>query len=168
MAWGWMPLFNANVMPDTSGDAFFQPYDNLSLSVNRRHNVLVLADTATRIGIDGAGIVPDLETAITGATLSVLWSTVPTSGNFVIDFDYRTIATGEDTDPATFLRTLSTTVTPQATTRYLQTSEITLTAADFAPLRLVEFFFARDGVTEAGGGIAASVVVHQAGIRFTG
>ena len=167
MASASIPLLGSSVMPDVSGDAYQQPYDINNLAANRRHGILVLADTATRVGVDGAHHVPDIKATIATATLFVLWSCVPTTGNFVLDFDYRVVDENEDTDNATWQQTVTTTVTPAATTRYLSRSTIALTAANFGPNRLLEFFLARDGVTEGGGGIADAVVIHDAYVEIS-
>jgi putative transposon-encoded protein len=155
-----LPILNWATLPDTTGNAFFEPFDVKATNDVWKNNVLILNDTATRIGVYGRFTVP--KNYVGSARLISVWSTTATSGDVEFDCDYRAVGgdNSESLDQTSNQESVNLNDTaPGAAWRRMECA-ITLTAGNFAADDEVEFFFARDG-TDAGDTIAAAVAVFN-------
>lgn len=153
--------------PDTSGSVWIEPAA-VNFGANDRYpkNVVVFADTSTRIGVGVTFRVPD-DYAGSAASLKVEWSTTATSGTADWEFDY-TAVTGDDSetfDPNTDQESAGTTDAASGTARRKQTATITLTAGNFAAGDEVLGTLFRDG--SESDTIAANVYVFNAVFQYT-
>lgn len=160
MATHRIPILGWATKPDTSGNAFFEPYTIKATNDAWQRMVLVLNDTATRIGVHGGFTVP--KNYVGAAKLAIVWTTTATSGDAEFDFDYRAVG-GNDTESLDQSGTQESVnlndTAPSAAHERLECL-ITLTAGNFAVDDEVEFGFFRDG-TDGGDGIAAAVMVFS-------
>lgn len=144
MATYQIPILNLNTLPDTSGNVYFEPAAN-NLQSNDRYAqiVAVFLDTATRILLGGAFIIP--QNYVGTAKVGLIWATVATTGNADWEFDYKAIADGESCDPSTDDESVRSVVAAPGTARLTKVTEITLTSGNFAVGDRVQFSIARDG-----------------------
>ncbi len=144
--------------PDDSGDVFFEPYNIKATNDQWKNLVLVLNDTATRIGVYGIFDVP--QNYVGTANLVIVWTSTATSGDIEADFDYRAVG-GNDTESldqsGTQESVNSNDTAPSAAHERMELT-IALTDGNYAAGDTVEFFFARDG-TDAGDTMAAAMLV---------
>jgi hypothetical protein len=153
--------------PDTSGNVWVEPAA-VNFGSNDRYpvNVIVFADTATRIGMGVRFRVPD-DYAGSAAALKIEWSTTATSGTADFEFDYTAVG-GDDAetfDPSSDQESAGTTDAASGTARRKQTATITLTHGNFAAGDEVLGTLFRDG--SESDTIAASVYVHSAVFAYT-
>lgn len=158
-------IFSWNTIPDTSGNAFFEPYTVKATNDTWKHLVAVFNDTATRIGFYGAFTVP--QNYVGTAKLVIQWTTTATTGDVEWDFDYRAVG-GDDTeslDQATAQESVNLNDTAPSAVNERMTTTIDLTSANFAAGDTVEFGLFRDG-TDAGDTIAAATQIHAALFQY--
>ena len=147
MATQHLPLFGWNTRADTTGRAYFAPYDNYATNLLFKHHVLVLENPSSNIhGVYGQFQVP--EDYVDTAVMRVLWTTQVTTGTVVFFFNYRAVG-GNDTeslDQATFQEQIDIQdVAPSAIDERMNVSG-SVTDSNFAAGDSVGFFFGRDGV----------------------
>ena len=144
-------LLGWQTMPDSTGEAFFQPADpDFGSSDIARQLVLALglataSQPSAKHGVYGAFRVPT--DFVSDAKIVIEWSATLTSGNVVFDFDYNAVG-GDDTetfDPAAWQESLTVTDAAPGTARRKLTAELTMTDANLAADDVVEFFLGRDG-----------------------
>ena len=158
MATHRLPIINSFTVPDTTGDAFFEPYTIKATNDVWGHLVLVLNDTATDIGIFGKFAVP-IEYVDT-ANLVIVWTSTAVAGDAEFDFMYRAVG-GNDTeslDQAGSQEDVNSNDTAPSAANERMELTIALTDGNFTAEDTVEFFFSRDG-TDAGDTLAAAVMV---------
>jgi hypothetical protein len=148
MATHRIPILGAGTLPDTSGNVYFEPA-SINLQANDRypHLVAVFKDTATRDKLGGTFAVP--KNYVGSPQIVLVWSTVATTGNARLEFDYTAIADGESSDPSADQQTVALTQAAPGTARLYEFAVIALTAGNFAVDDIVQFSIARDGA-EAG------------------
>lgn len=158
-------------IPDSTGDAFYEPYRILATNDNFGHLILRCgasnsAQPTVKAGIYGCFRVP--ENYSTSATLIIEWTSTITSGDVVWDFDYRAIG-GDDTesmDQATYQESVTVTDTAPSAAHEKMTATINLTSTNFAVGDLVEFFFGRDGA-DANDTLAGSALLQGLYFEYT-
>jgi len=153
-----VPIMDASVKPDGSGDAFFEPYSVKATNDFFDYLVAVFNDTGAKDSIHGKFPVPG--DYVGSPKFIVRWTSTATSGNFQIDVDYRSVAVGESLDQATAQEALTVTDVAPGTTDLMQEAELAATAGNFTANDLCQWILSRDGATEASG-IAAAVTVHE-------
>lgn len=160
MATHRIPIMGFSTVPDTSGNAFFEPYDVKATNDVWDYLVAVYNDTATRIGIHGKFDVP--QNYVGTAKIIVHWTTTATSGDVEWDFDYRAIG-GDDTeslDQAGTQESVNLNDTAPSAANERMTCTLNLTSSNIAAGDTVQFTLFRDG-TDGGDTIAAAVTVHD-------
>lgn len=166
-------MLNASTAPDATGDAFFEPASITGTNDLFRHMVLRLgasnvAAPTVKSGVYGRFTVP--EDYNTGGTVTciVVWSSTLTSGDAVLDLDYRAVGSdnSESLDQTTAQESLSVTDTAPSSANLRMTATMTFTAGNLLAGDTVEFFFGRDGAASADT-LAGSVLVHSVTFRYT-
>ena len=144
MATHQLPILGPSTLPDTSGNVYAEPAA-IVLQANDRYSqlVFVFVDTATRILLGGAFIVP--QNYVGTPKVGLIWATTATSGNADWEFDYKAIADGESADPSSDDESVGAVVAAPDTARLTKVTEIALTGGNFAAGDLVQFSIARDG-----------------------
>ena len=148
-----IPILGFGTVPDTTGEAFFEPEDlNFGANDLSRQFVLALgsalaAAPTVKHGVYGSFDVP--KNYIGTASVIIVWAATLTSGDVVFDFDYRAITDDETLDPTTWQESVTSTKTADATARERDTVSINLTSANLAVDDTVSFFLGRDGVDAA-------------------
>lgn len=146
MATHRIPILGAFTSPDSGGSAYFEHHSVKATSDLFNHSIINFNDTSTRDGVGGSFIVPkDYNTT---PEIVVYWTTdMGTPANEVFwEFDYRAIASDEDTDPSTVQQSVNNTATVIATQFDLNITTITgMTAGNLAVDDLVQFEFFRGG-----------------------
>lgn len=158
MATHRVPIFNSHTVPDTTGDAFFEPYTIKATNDVWGHLILVLNDTSTDIGVFGKFAVP--VNYVDTANLVVVWTSTAVVGDVEFDFMYRAVG-GNDTeslDQAGNQEDVNSNDTAPSAAHERMELTIALTDGNFAAEDTVEYFFSRDG-TDGGDTIAAAVLV---------
>lgn len=145
--------------PGSSGNVFFEPYSVKATNDVWQHDVLVFNDTSTRdLGYGQFTVPPDY---VGSPVFRIIWTSTATSGNFIADLDYRTVA-GNDAnslDQSGVEEALTVTdAAPGAAHRRLEAT-MAATAANFAAGETCEFLFGRDGASADT--IAAAVMIHD-------
>lgn len=165
MATHRIPIFGFGTTPDTSGNAFFEPFDVKASNDVWDRLVAILNDTATRIGFHGGFQVP--QNYVGSASLVIEWTSSATSGDVEFDFDYRAVG-GDDTeslDQAGTQESVNLNDTAPGAAFRKMTCTIDLTDGNFASGDEVTFTLFRDG-TDAGDTIAAAVIVFGAYFQY--
>lgn len=133
------------VSPDTTGNAWFEPYTIVASNDVWKHEILRLKDAAADCGIYGQFSVP--KNYVGTAKIVIVWSSTVTSGNWYAGFNYRAVG-GDDSESLDQSGTQESVTpavdaAPGAANRRMEFS-LTLTSANLAVDDLVEFFFFRD------------------------
>ena len=166
-------MFHGTMAPDTTGDAFFEPY--AILATNDKFSQLVLrcgasnaAQPTVQAGAYGVIHVPEDFNASGTTTVEIYWTSTITSGNVAWSLGYRSIG-GTDTtslDQATYVETLTATAAaPSAANRRIKTS-LTVTSANIAAGDTLTFYFSRDG-TAGADTMAGSALVFELIFKYT-
>jgi hypothetical protein len=134
-----------NMKPDNSGDVTVQPLSLLATNDVWDHHVVVFGDTATRIGLHGAFQVP--EDYVGGGKFVAEWSAAQTSGDVVIEVDYRAVGgnDAESLDQAGTQESLTVTDTAPSAAWERMEAELAATAGNFAANDICQFTVFRDG-----------------------
>lgn len=140
---------------DTSGDVFQEPYSIKDTGAVIDPIVTIFNDSGTKIGARGRFIVP--QNYVGTSKIIALWNANATTGDAVFDFSYLTRTDTEDMGAAATDTGDTVTTTTDGTAFGLNTSEMTLTAGDFAAGDIVPFEFFRDGAN-ASDTLAAAVI----------
>lgn len=167
-----LSMLNGSVMPDSSGNVWFDVFDAYATNDVWKSGVWVFGSAAaaqptTRIGLFGTFTIPDDYDS--GGTIRVTWTSDVTSGNRVWDFDYRTVG-GDDTtslDQTGTEESVSVTdAAPGASWRRL-TAALSPTTSNFAAGETVEWGLFLDG-TDASDTLAGRGFVFDLLFRYTG
>jgi hypothetical protein len=171
MATKRIPILHLAV-PDTTGDAFFEPYTNLATNDKFGHLVLRMgannaAQPTLKAGVYGVFNVP--KDFVSAPVIIPVWTATLTSGDVRFALDYRAIG-GDDTeslDQATYQESLTLTDTaPGAAHRKMEPTGFALTAGNLAIDDLLEFLFTRDGANAADT-MAGSALVHALVFQYS-
>ena len=153
-----IPILGWNVLPDSSGNVFPEPYVRKATNDRWKPIFFVFNDTATRLELFGVFNVP--KNYVGTAKVVVVWTTTATSGDVEWDFDYRAVGgdNSESLDQTGQDESVNANDTaPGAAHRRMELS-IALTSSNFVADDTVEFLIARDG-TDGGDTIAAAVIL---------
>ena len=162
-----------HVTVDTTGDAFFEPYQ--ILATNDLFGQLILrcgannaAAPTVKAGMYGVIHIPEDYNTGGTVTCEVYWTTTLTANDVVFDLDYRAIG-GDDTeslDQASYQESLTVTDTAPSAANERQKATMTFTASNLAAGDTLEFFFGRDGAA-GGDTLAGSAIVHEVIFKYT-
>lgn len=162
MATRVMPV--APFFPDGSGHVYPEISDVEHANDLYPTEVLVFEDDAAKNGATFEVRVPD--DYVGSPVLMVLWSANATTGDVVWDVDYTAIADAESVDPSTDDENATATESTDATALDLNTSEVSLTAGNFAAGDLVRGKLSRDGAN-ASDTLAADARVHGVFFKYS-
>lgn len=158
----------AGLRPDTTGRAFFEPYDVKATNDMFRHMVGVLNDPAASQahGFYGRFLVP--QNYVGSPVIRPVWTSTAVTGNCKLDFDYRAIGgdDAESLDQTTFQENLTVTDVAPSAANERNVPSMAMTAANLAAGDTVEFFFTR----EDGSGVdtmAAAATLHDLIFQYT-
>ena len=162
-------MLNPSVTPDTTGEAFFEPYTILATNDIFKHTILRFgssnsAQPTVDHGVYGVFTVPADYSA--GASILIKWTATITSGDVYFVFSYRNVAVGASLDQTTFQQASTVTATAPGTANLLLSSTISPTAGNFVAGDVVEFFFHRDGSNGADT-MAGSAIVQDLRFSYT-
>ena len=155
-----IPILGAHTVPDTTGNAFMEPYPIKATNDNFDHLVAVFNDSGTRVGFFGIFDVP--QNYVGSANIIVHWTSTATTGDVEWDFDYRAIG-GDDTeslDQTTNQQSVNLNDTAPSAVNERMTVTLALTSTNLAAGDTVEFGIFRDG-TDVGDTMAAAATVHS-------
>lgn len=159
------------LLPDTTGEAFYEPYSVLATNDQWRHLVIRLgasnsAEPTVKHGLYGKFSVP--QNYASNPRIIIHWTSTLTTGNVVFDFDYRAVG-GNDAESLDQVGTQqAATVTdaaPSAANNQLEAA-LSLSAGNFTAGDTVEFFVGRDGVNVSDT-LAGSAIVHSIEFEYT-
>lgn len=144
MATHQISIFGA-LRPDTTGRAFFEPYDLKATNDLYRHFVAVFNDPSAgqAHGFYGRFLVP--QNYVGTPRIKPVWTSTATTGNCRFRISYRTVG-GDNTtslDQTTHEEQVSVTDAAPGAAHLRLVPELTLTAANFAAGETVEFLFER-------------------------
>lgn len=151
----------ANLIPDSSGNVFAEPFTVLSASAFFAYQIMAFADTSTLDCMYTRFNVP-INYQATTTTFIIDWNTTATTGSAIWTLGYRDVSTA--TLAATTAQEALTVTTAVSGTASARTqSSMTATAANFSAGDIVQIRVCRDGVNE--GTLAATLAIHD--IRFS-
>jgi len=156
MATFQLPVGPEGMRPDSP--CFFEPYSIKDTAAALDPTVLIYKNSGTKDGANGSFIVP--QNYVGTAKLIVLWNVNATSGDAIFDLSYLARTDAEDMGAAATDTTDTVTTTTDGTAFNLNTSEMTLTAGDFAAGDIVLFELFRD-TANASDTLAADLIVHK-------
>ena len=160
MATHRISMLRGDLLPDTSGNTFWEPATVKFTNDRWKYGVWIFNDTATRLELFGTFNVP--RNYVGTALIKVVWTATAVAGNVVWDFDYRGVGgdDAESLDQTLEQEALTVTdVAPTAALRRLEAS-MTVTSANLAVDDTVQFLISRDGVS-ASDTMAAAAILHD-------
>jgi len=155
-------IFDSNILPDNSGDMFFEPYSVTDTATVFNPLIARFNDTTTRVVVSGAFKIP--ENYDSSAQMIWDWTANASTGDVNIGMAYLTVSTGEDFGGAA-TSTATGTFSKGATAFSRERSVIELTSTDFARGDLVLFdaFVSGDESTTT---LAAALLAFEISFRF--
>ena len=159
-------MINAQTVPDSSGDVFFEPYSIKATNDLFKQLVLIFNNSGSIDEVSGVINVPQ-DYAGTLAKIVVDWTSTATSGDVEFEAAYRAVG-GNDTgslDQATYQEDLTTGLNDTAPSAAHERMEfkITLTHGNISAGDTLPFVFRRDS-SDAGDTLGAAVIIH--GLHF--
>ena len=159
-------IMTANMVPDSSGGVFFEPYSVKATNDIFRHLVLIFNNSNAVEGVYGAFVVP--ANYANSPVFKLYWSSIATTGDIKMDMDYRAVG-GNDTeslDQATFQEALTVTDTAPSAIDERMEATMAATAGNFAADDIVEFFLTRES-SNAADTMAAAVILHALAFEYS-
>lgn len=150
--------------PDTSGSVYWRPASIENTNDLYATDVLAFNDSGTKIGASAVLAVP--KNYVGTAKIGIRWRANATAGDVVFDVDYRAVAAGESSDPASHQESLTSTVTTDATALDETETLITLTASNLAADDMLYVTIARDGA-QAADTLANELEIIEAFLEYT-
>src|SRR3990167_4279162 len=166
MATPRISLLGANLLPDSSGLVWFEPYTIKATNDVWKHVVWVFKDNTVKMSLFGTCEIPS--NYVGSAKVYAVWSTPTTTGNVVWDFDYRAVG-GDDLeslDQAGYQESLTVTDAAPSAANERNVPSVTLTATNLAAGDTVEFTLFRDGV-DAADTMAGSALLVGAYLEYS-
>jgi hypothetical protein len=156
MATHRLSIFNC-LMPDTSGNDWFEPASITQTNDRYTQMVLRFKDTATK---DTAGFkfsVPN--NYVSSPVFEVIWTTTATSGNAIWNVDYSSASKTASLDPSADEENLTVTTAAPGTSQTGVASTMSATAANIAAADVCQGKLGRNGA--GADTIAADLVVYD-------
>ena len=154
----------ANLIPDSSGNVFAEPFTILSGTAFFAYNIMAFADTSTLDCMYTRWNVPINYT--TGATTWIIdWNTTATTGNAVWTLDYRDVSTAT-LAATTSQESLTVTTAASGTASARTQSTMTATASNFSAGDIIQIRVCRNGA--GSDTIAATLAIHDIRFSFVG
>jgi hypothetical protein len=154
------------LVPDTTGNAYFEPYSVAATNDVWKHEILRLKDAAADCGVYGGFTVP--KNYVGTAKIVYVYTTTATSGSAYLGYNYRAVG-GDDTESLDQSGTQES-VTPAAAGAPSAAHErkemsLSLASANLAVDDFVEFFAFRDN-DNGSDNLAADVLIHDILFEF--
>src|SRR3990167_1779714 len=165
MATPRISLLGANLLPDSSGLVWFEPYTIKATNDVWKHVVWVFKDNTVKMSLFGTCEIPS--NYVGSAKVYAVWSTPTTTGNVVWDFDYRAVG-GDDLeslDQAGYQESLTVTDAAPSAANERNVPSVTLTATNLAAGDTLEWQFSRD-CADASDTLAADVMLVDLILEF--
>lgn len=159
-----IPILGFSTKPDSSGDVFPEPASVKGTNGYFDQLVWVFNDSGAKDSLYGIFQVP--QNYVGTAKIVVDWTSTATSGNTVLDCDYRAVGTGESLDQATAQEAITVTDAAPTSTDLLQEALMTATAGNFNAGDMVQFILSRDGAS-ASDTLSAAITVVGVYFEFT-
>lgn len=164
-------ILGPSTIPDSTGEAFFEPYSILASNDQWRHLIIRLGSDNTvqptvDHGVYGQFQVP--QNYASAANLVIVWTATLITGDVEFDFRYRAIG-GNDTeslDQTTEDEDVNLNDTAPSAAHERMELIIALTDSNFAIGDTVTFFLTRDG-TDAGDTLAGSAILFDAYFEYS-
>lgn len=163
---------SGGAVPDSTGVAYWLPYNVFATNDQWRHLVMVFGDVGDATqpsaahGFYGSFIVPENYNA--GAVIGIEWNTTKTSGAVVFDFVYRAVGgnDAESLDQTGTQESLSVTDTAGSAAHEKMQASVNPTDGNFSPGDLVEYYITRDGA-DASDTLAGVAMIHGLFFEYT-
>lgn len=155
------------ILPDTSGNVWFEPYPITATNDVFKHGVWVFADTSTKDSLHGCFDVPMNYNTSGTVKVYVIWTSTATSGTIGLEFAYRGVA-GDDTtslDQATVQEALTAADTAPTAANRRMVASFTITAGNLTAGGSMQWRFSRDG-TGGSGTDNMAAQMNVAGLLF--
>jgi len=159
-----IPILGFSTKPDSSGDVFPEPASVKGTNDFFDQLVWVFNDSGVKDSLYGIFQVP--QNYVGTPKVVVEWTSTATSGNTVLDCDYRAVAIGESLDQATAQESITVTDAAPGTTDLMQEALMTATAGNFAIGDMVQFILSRDGAS-ASDTLSAAITVVGVYFEYT-
>lgn len=145
------------MLPDTSGNVWFEPA--ALTQTNDRYPQLVarFKDTSTKISLGFRFQVP--QNYVGSPVFGVNWTTTATSGNAIWDVDYNSATQTSSLDPSSDNENLTVTTAAPGSSQTGVLSTMNATAGNFAAGEVCQGSLSRDGASSDT--IAADLVVYD-------
>ena len=159
------PSIFGEYLPDSSGEAYIEPYTVKATNGNWAIPVKIFNDSATKEGFHGFFNVPQNYVGCTN--LIVAWTAQALVGNWKIDFEYRAVGGNdfESLDQATPQESVTAFDTAPSAVNNLMEISIPLTDGNFLPGDKVEYILSRDG-TDIGTTLAGAITLIDAQFEY--
>jgi len=151
------------LVPDTSGNVWFEPAAITQTNDRYQQMVLRFKDTATKISAGFRFAVPDDYAA--GGVFEVIWTTTATSGNAVWNADYSSAAKTASLDPSADEESVNVTTAAPGTSQTGVASRMTPTVTNFAANDVCQGNISRNGA--GSDTIAADLCVYDVIFEYT-
>ncbi len=150
-------IMTSATLPDTSGNAFFEPQSVKATNDLVSKLMAIFNDTATDVKLGFSVRVP--KDYVGSPRIGGVYQMTAIVGDYIFEVEYYTVADGEPGDPAAFDETISTTVTAPGTALDDQEASVPLTAGNLAVDDRLSGHLIRKG-SAGGDDMAAALMAH--------
>lgn len=157
MATHQIPIFSWGALPDTSGNAWFEPASLTQTNDRYAQLVARFKDTATKDSIGFRFQIP--QNYVGTPKFKVCWTTTATTGNAIWTVDYSSAAQTASLDPSADEEALTVTTAAPGTSQTGVQSSMTATAGNFATGDICQGKLSRNGA--GADTIAADLVIYD-------
>lgn len=171
MATHRISILGASLMPDDSGECWFEPYSILSTNKIFKHNIIRMgssnsANPTIKFGFYGSFSVP--KNFVSNAKIVIVWCTTLIANDVSVEFSYRAISGNdiESLDQLTFVETVTGVDTAGSAAHERMEFSVNLTSANIAADDTVEFYFKRDG-SIAADTLLGSMIIQDVLFEYT-
>lgn len=159
-------LLRWNVLPDTSGDVFMEPFSIKATNDFWPYYVTIFNDTSTDLRLYGAALSP--QNLVSAPQVCVVWTSTATTGNVRWEFAYRVVSGTASLDQSTAQETVAANAAaPSAGMGRVESCQA-LTAGNFSAGATLQWRLSRLGSDTANDTMAAAAIVHDVFLRYNG
>ena len=151
-----LSLLNGTVLPDTSGNVYFQPYPILATNDFWKHGIWAFLNPSADETIYGTMQIPSVY-AQTSLVFTARINSTVTSGTAAGEFGYRCVADAASLDQSSAQETLNATVSIPGTANQAASLTFTATASNCSAGNILEWYFARDDSADT---VAGTYMLH--------
>ena len=158
-------VLTSATLPDTSGEAFFEPASIVQPAGDLTPQLVArFIKTGAHRNIGTNFTVP--QNYVGTPKVIIVWTTTATAGNAVWTASCTYITAGETLDPAAYTEAAAATTAAPGTTQLAVITTLTFTAASIAAGDLVQMGFGRNGAS-ASDTMAADGIVYAVLFQYT-